>query len=334
MQLMIVGEAFSRFDEEAGRPFSGAAGHLLTQVLAMAGISKDECYYTNVFMQRPAGNDTGAFCGGKGTAIPGFPALYPAKYVRKEFQYELDRLEAEIKLHKPNLILALGGGATWFLLKDRRISKIRGSAVSSRFGVKVIGSYHPSAVLRDYSLRPILISDAVKAAREKLFPEVRRPQRYIHIEPTLADLEEFYQAYIASASALSIDVETIGNQVTCLGIAPSADRALVIPFYDPTKPGANYWPTRDQEIEVWKFVARVIALGLPNIGQNFTYDAKFFWRSYGIPVIGMEGGDDTMLLHHALQPELQKGLAFLGTIYTDEAPWKLERKVSTIKREE
>lgn len=331
---MIVGETFSREEEERGRPFVGASGHLLNQILAMAGIERDACYLTNVFMQRPPGNDAGFFCGPKAQAIPDFPALYPAKYVRKEYQFELDRLGAEIKLHRPNLILALGGTATWFLLKDRRISKLRGAAVTSRFGTKVLATYHPAAVLRDYSLRPIFIADVDKASREMQFSELRRPQRYIHIEPSLDDLQTFYSQFIAPASALSIDVETIGNQITCLGLAPSAERALVIPFYDPTKPDGNYWPTRDQEIEAWKFVARVIAEARPNIGQNFTYDAKFFWRSYGIPVLGMSGGDDTMLLHHALQPELQKGLAFLGTIYTDEAPWKLERKVSTIKREE
>ncbi len=44
--------------------------------------------------------------------------------------------------------------------------------------------------------------------------------------------------------------------------------------------------------------------------------------------------DDTMLLHHALQPEMEKGLSFLGTIYTSEASWKMMRKKDTVKRED
>ena len=46
--------------------------------------------------------------------------------------------------------------------------------------------------------------------------------------------------------------------------------------------------------------------------------------------------DDTMLLHHALQPESEKSLAFLGSLYTDESAWKLmrQRGKTTIKRDE
>jgi hypothetical protein len=40
-----------------------------------------------------------------------------------------------------------------------------------------------------------------------------------------------------------------------------------------------------------------------------------------------------MLLHHALQPESEKGLGFLGSVYTNEASWKLMR-TSTIKRDQ
>jgi len=53
----------------------------------------------------------------------------------------------------------------------------------------------------------------------------------------------------------------------------------------------------------------------------------------GIRVLG--AAHDTMLLHHALQPESLKGLGFLGSIYTDHGPWKAERKgTDTIKRDE
>ena len=44
--------------------------------------------------------------------------------------------------------------------------------------------------------------------------------------------------------------------------------------------------------------------------------------------------EDTMLLHHALQPEMEKGLAFLGSVYTDEATWKFMSKVDTLKKED
>lgn len=331
-KLLILGDVFGKQEEEAGRPFVGAAGFMLNQVLAMNGIAREDCYLTNVFNLRPSGGDIKSMCGPRGDAIPGLPK-HGAGYIRSEFAPELTRLRSELSAIKPNLILALGPTAAWFLTGDSRISKIRGSTVATPFG-KVLPTYHPSSVLREYTLRPILIADVEKAAKERAYPDVRRPQRFIHIEPNFADIQNFYRQYIAPSDALSTDVETIGTQITCIGLSPSPDRALVIPFYDPTRPGGNYWATAEEEVRVWKFLLRLFKEPRVNIGQNFLYDARFLWRSYGIPVQGMIGGDDTMLMHHSLQPEMNKGLAFLGSLYTDEAPWKLERKTDTIKKED
>ena len=67
--------------------------------------------------------------------------------------------------------------------------------------------------------------------------------------------------------------------------------------------------------------------------QNGLYDIAFLWRAYGIKV--MNASEDTMLLHHALQPEALKGLGFLGSVYTDEGAWKqMREKVATIKRDQ
>lgn len=70
---------------------------------------------------------------------------------------------------------------------------------------------------------------------------------------------------------------------------------------------------------------------IPKLFQNGLYDISFLWRAYGIGVRGAT--HDTMLLSHALQPESLKGLAYLGSIYTDHGPWKSERKVETIGRD-
>jgi hypothetical protein len=50
----------------------------------------------------------------------------------------------------------------------------------------------------------------------------------------------------------------------------------------------------------------------------------FCWKNYGIPTPAP--AEDTMLLHHAMQPEMEKGLGFLASVYTDEASWKFMRK--------
>jgi uracil-DNA glycosylase len=331
MSLMIVGEAWGKDEEAEQRPFVGASGRLLNSLLSMAGIRREDCYVTNVLNLRPKpSNDIKNCCGPKTQGVLGMPAISAGKYLRAEFQNELDRLYSEVKKEQPNLILALGTTAAWAFLKTSGISKIRGSTAESPFG-KVLPTYHPAAILRDYSLRPIVVADLHKAAREQHFSEVRRPFREVWIEPNLADIGHFFTDYVWGAPIISLDIETVGDMITCVGLAPSVDRSIVIPFFDPTKPGKNYWSTVEEERVAWRFI-QAVCERKRTLFQNGMYDIHFLWRTMGIKVLQAE--EDTMLLHHALQPEMSKGLGFLGSIYTDEASWKLMRKSATAKREE
>jgi hypothetical protein len=200
-------------------------------------------------------------------------------------------------------------------------------------GYKILPTYHPAGILREYANRPVAVADLIKAGREREFPEVRRPKCEIWIEPALEDMERFYETYIVGCRLLSVDIETSGNQITCIGFAPSIDRAIVIPFFDERAAGRSYWPTQELERAAWAFVKRVCEDGaIPKLFQNGLFDIAFLLKSMGIGVRG--AAHDTMLLHHALQPESLKGLAFLGSLYTDHGPWKSERKkTDTIKRD-
>lgn len=175
--------------------------------------------------------------------------------------------------------------------------------------------------------------DFMKARREGEFPDVRRPQRTVYIEPTLADLEWFYREHVVPAKSIAVDIETLREQITCIGFATSASTALCLPFHDPRKPGASYWPTEADERAAWAFTRRVLQTPQPKTFQNGMYDLYFIWKAAGIVVVNC--ADDTMLMHHALQPESEKGLGFLGSVYTNEASWKLMRKKSTtIKKDD
>ena len=336
--IMLVGEAWGREEEDAGAPFVGASGRLLKACLRLVGISYDECYVTNVFNFRPKpSNDIKNLCGPKTEAIPGFPALVKGKYVRVEFKPEVDRLLQEIENVRPTLIVALGGTASWALLHTSGIKGIRGTTyyhrcVRNGIYIKVLPTYHPAAVLREFKLKPIFMSDLDKARRESTYREIRRPSRKIWVEPTLDDLHRFEREYILPSNSLSIDIETAGDQITCIGFAPTDSVALVVPFFDKVR--KNYWPTVEDEIAAWNWVKRICALPKSIVGQNFLYDLNFTWTKYGIPVPHVE--DDTMLLHHALHPEMEKGLGFLASVYTDEGSWKFMRKkhMTTVKRED
>ena len=361
--IFLIGEAYGDQEARISAGFVGPSGVELLRMLHDAGLIQltqidreyindyyrrgdpksvdaiwrlhPEVHRTNVFNVHPSGNKLEWFCGTKSDGIPGYPAILPSKYVQKEFEPELDRLADEILTHDPNLIIALGNTPLWALCGRTGVGKIRGTTCLTTHlvtGYKLLPTYHPAAVIRQWEHRPTTIIDLAKAAREADFPDIRRPACTIWIEPTLSDIERFINDFILGCDLLSVDIETTGSRITCIGFAPSKAMAIVIPFDDDRTKGGSYWPTREAESLVWKCVADVLTNGrIAKLFQNGLYDIAFLWRAYGIGVKGAK--EDTMLLSHSLQPESLKGLAYLGSIYTDHGPWKSERKVETIGRD-
>lgn len=360
--IVIVGEAWGREEAQACAPFVGASGKLLNAMLRQVGIRREDCFVTNVLNFQPMGkypdNDLKNVCGTKAEGASGYPPISSGKYLLSAHQSELERLFREIKNEAPRLIIALGATASWALLGTSGIKKIRGAPAIlggpalSRIGssIKVFPTYHPAAVMREYSLRPVMIADLFKARAESLFPELRRPKREIWIDPALDDLRSFERDFILPSPCLSVDIETAREQITCVGFAPSPERSIVVPFIDPLQPDGSYWRSLDDELTAWSIVRRWCAMTLPDslkqrvapdliglprklgIGQNHLYDINYLWSRYGIL---LSCDDDTMLLHHALQPEMEKGLGFLASLYTEELPWKFMRaKHETLKKED
>lgn len=334
---MIVGEAWGREEALAREPFVGSAGKILSGMLAQVGIDRRHCYLTNVFNLQPEPtNDITNLCGPKLGGIPGMPFLQQGKYVRAEYADELTRLYAEITTLNPTLIVALGATASWALLRTSGIRRVRGAPSLMTLGdrqYKVLPTYHPAAVMREFTLRPIVIADLEKARREAEFPELRRPRREIWVEPDIIDLVRFEREFILPATDLSVDIETAQEQITCVGFAPSRERAIVVPFVDALQADGNYWRSLTDELIAWDHIRRWLRLAKRIGGQNFLYDTHWLWRKYGLPI--PHSAFDTMLMHHAMQPELEKGLGFLGTIYTDELGWKFMRaKHETLKKED
>lgn len=335
-KIAIVGEAWGAEEEKSRLPFVGYSGSELTRMLDEAGIHRSECLLTNVFNIHPPGNKVEWFCGPKSESLQGYPILAKSKFVHERFAPELQRLSYELEDAKPNVVIALGNTPMWALLGKTAISKFRGTTELSTHcapGLKVLPTYHPAAVCRQWELRPTVILDLIKALRESEFPEIRRPKVRVFIPETVEDLYEF-EPFIRRSDCLSVDIETAGNAITCIGFSPSAESSLVIPFVDSRKKDRSYWRSTEDEGRAWRFIRDTLQRPKPKkTFQNGLYDISFLWRSYGIKVMGAE--HDTMLLHHALQPEALKGLGFLGSVYTDHGSWKHMREhKTTIKRDD
>lgn len=328
--IMLVGEAWGEEEEKHHTPFVGTAGWILDGMLSQVGIVRKECHITNVFNLRPKpSNDVKNLCGSKAEGIAGYPALTKGKYVLAKYSSELQRLYREIEEVNPNLIVALGATAAWALCKSTGIKNIRGSiaftdnSLPLKRSYKVLPTIHPAAVGRMWGDRPVVVADLEKAKRESESPNFVRPARELWLYPTLEDLERYDREFMQGAAEFAGDIETVGDQITCISFAPDPHHAIIIPFYCEARPQKNYWPTLDQELIAWSYVRRWCE-EIDSTWQNGMYDIQFLWRSYRIAV--RKAKEDTMLLHHAWQPEMEKGLGFLASIYTDEPSWKQMRK--------
>ena len=342
--IFILGEAWGADEAAIGLPFVGASGRELNRMLEEAEIDRASCYVSNVFNLQPQPtNDIKNLCTDRKHSSVPMPELSKGQYLQDQYWPEVQRLWRELDEVRPNLIIALGNTALWATVGTYGMRKLRGTITASTYGpkgIKILPTYHPAAVLRDWSMRSVVVADLMKAKRQSTFPEVRRPKREIWIEPSLNHIELFYRSYVLkTCKVLSADIETAGaTQITCVGFAPTRDRALVIPFVDNRKPDRSYWPTPELERQAWQWVARFLShIERPEIevlGQNTLYDFNWLWTMLGITPKNYSR--DTMLKHHAINPELEKGLGFLGSIYTDEPAWKTMRGkgLFTIKRGE
>jgi uracil-DNA glycosylase family 4 len=128
--LMIVGEAPGATEDAQGLAFVGAAGQLLTKILAAVQLQREDVFICNVLKHRPPGN--------RNPLPDEVTACSP--YLLRQFE-----------LVRPKAILALGAFAAQTLLQTKlSIGKLR-SQVHRFHGVPLIVTYHPAALLRNPS---------------------------------------------------------------------------------------------------------------------------------------------------------------------------------------
>lgn len=343
--IAIVGEAPGQDEVWEGRPFVGASGQELDRMLAEVGINRSQCLLTNVISQRPPDNNLTAFCARKEDLSRDYPLhIGPMVthggnfYLRPELLGEGLRLREELAAARPNVVIALGATACWALLGDTAIGNLRGvvhRSTTSRL-YKVLPTYHPAAVLRQWKWRPIVCSDLAKAKRESSSPNFNYDPFEIWIEPELADLYEFERRFIPPNSLVAPDIETANGEITCIGFGVGGPgevrRGLVIPFRtDPVTMGkgesrrtfytGNYWPDFAQERAAWHWVRHILERrpDVELIWQNGLYDIQYL---LAMGIRPRNTRHDTMILHHSRHPEMDKSLGFMGSIYLNTHSWK------------
>jgi len=155
--IMFIGEGPGFHENEQGRPFVGAAGKFLEELLSDIGLSREEVFIANVVKCRPPGNRD----------------PQPEEVETCTSNY----LDRQITAINPKVIVTLGRFSMNLLMPDSKISQVHGRAVKIN-GRLVVPMYHPAAALHQGSLRPVikndfsqlpqLIADAAEAPRQKI----------------------------------------------------------------------------------------------------------------------------------------------------------------------
>ncbi|HEX8762573.1 MAG TPA: uracil-DNA glycosylase [Candidatus Saccharimonadales bacterium] len=146
-KIVFIGEAPGKNEDLQGKPFIGAAGKFLNEMLQGIGLSRDDVYITNIVKYRPPNNRD------------------PLPQEKKAF---LPYLQAQLEVIQPLLVATLGRHSMNCFLPDLQISKIHGEAKRIRIKLKdadealtivIMPLFHPAAALYNGSMRQTLIDD-------------------------------------------------------------------------------------------------------------------------------------------------------------------------------
>ena len=149
-EIMLIGEGPGFYENEQGRPFVGASGKFLSELLAGAGLKREDVFICNVVKCRPPANrdplpDELAACG--------------------------DYLDRQINAINPSIIITLGRFSMGKFMPCAKITQIHGQMrkVGERY---VIPMFHPAAALHQAALKPALLADFAKLP--ELLKEARK----------------------------------------------------------------------------------------------------------------------------------------------------------------
>lgn len=142
--IVFIGEAPGKAEDEQGVPFVGAAGKFLDVMLKEAGMNRSDVYITNIVKYRPPNNRD---------PLPEEKAAF------------LPYLLKQLQIIEPKVVITLGRHSMEYFLPNYKIGEIHGQPKRITFGdhkIVIMPLFHPAAALYNGSLRQTLIDDFLK----------------------------------------------------------------------------------------------------------------------------------------------------------------------------
>lgn len=150
-EIVFIGEAPGKNEDEQGKPFVGAAGKFLNEMLAMVNLKREDIYITNIVKYRPPNNRD------------------PLPAEKRAF---LAYLQQQLEIIQPKIVATLGRHSLNCFLPDLFISQCHGEPKRVKISLKgqknnslelvILPLYHPAAALYNGSQRQTLIDDFMK----------------------------------------------------------------------------------------------------------------------------------------------------------------------------
>lgn len=144
--IVFIGEAPGKNEDEQGKPFVGAAGRFLNEMLEAAGLERSDVYITNIVKYRPPNNRD------------------PLPEEKRDFWPYLMR---QLEIINPTVVITLGRHSGAAFIPDLVISRDHGQARTVQYHdheFLVIPLYHPAAALYNGGMRQVLIDDFIVAS--------------------------------------------------------------------------------------------------------------------------------------------------------------------------
>lgn len=329
-KIMLISDAPTLEDERAHTAFSSSQGQLIKSMLKNIGVRYQDCYFTNVVQQRPAGSN--------------FDSLYEDGKKRKirkpALQMAIDHLHDKIKKIRPNIVVLFGTEALKAVLGKDSITAWRGS-LCMLGDIKVIATYHPSTIFKQYEQRAIAEMDLKRARDESAYPEDRRDQPTMLVMPSYEQtLKWFDELYAAKPDRVSFDLETTYETllIRSIGLAymhPKTKKkhacSIVVMKKAPfavtgstkiTLPQGPVFTSVFHRVQEAKIIDMLNDLmrdtSIKKVGHNsISFDQTILEEQYGIRINNHYM--DTMHAHHVCYLELPKSLDFACTFYTQRS---------------
>lgn len=319
---MVIAEAPGKDEDIYLKPLVGPTGQLFNEFCQKAGIRRDECYITNVCKYRPPFND-----------------IKKLNLIGIDLNQQITELwENEIRVYKPNVILAMGDIALEAVTGYTGILNRRGSISYAKDGItKVVPTIHPAALFNrtygseedkeqagglDYVYHKLIIADFIRAREESESATLSLPQRDLVVAHNSLDVFRFFREYEKCTKAAS-DIESINCIPVCTSFAFNRNHAISIPLLK----NIGSVPLTDMGYnelrECWRIIDEQYRR-LQIIGHNFKYDDfKLSRAGFSIPSVH----SDTLIKTRVIFPELSdKRLLTVSSLWTREPYYKDEGK--------